>query len=156
MAALQAASSSPEAQARAELAALKGQLGELGNRLAAMESSLVPPQHMAHLLESMIGGRSGLRLVSLRTLPVAPVLERKAGGEKEGGAPGIDGGLFKHGIELRLEGSYSELAGYLARLEKLPQKLLWSDVSLSADKHPKLVVSLTVFTLSLDRAWLAF
>ena len=41
-----------------------------------------------------------------------------------------------------------------ARLEKSPQKLLWSRVSLSADKHPKLVLTLTVFTLSLDRTWL--
>lgn len=155
MAALQAGQS-PEAQARTELAALKTQLGEMGHRLAAMESALVPPQRMAQLLESMIGGRSGLRLISLRTLPVTPVLEKKEGGEKDGGVPGIGGGLFKHGIELRLEGSYAELTDYLARLEKLPQKLLWSSVSLSADKHPKLVVTLTVFTLSLDRAWLVF
>jgi len=32
--------------------------------------------------------------------------------------------------------------------------LLWSGVSLSADKHPRLVLTLTVYSLSLDRAWL--
>ena len=154
MAALQAPGQSPEVQARAELAVLKKQIADMGERLAAMEGALVPPQRMAGLLESMIGGRSGLRLLGLRTLPVAPVLEKKEGAAKE--VSGMTGGLYKHGVELRLEGGYVELADYLARLEKLPQKLLWSNASLSADKHPKLVLTLTVFTLSLDRAWLAF
>ena len=161
VAALQAPGRSPEDQARAELEALKKQLAEMGGRLAAMESALVPPQRMVGLLESMIGGRSGLRLVGLRTLPVAPVLENKEGGKgkAEGAADagsGPSGGLYKHGVELTLEGGYAELTDYLARLEQLPQKLLWSSVSLSAEKHPKLVLKLTVFTLSLDRAWLAF
>jgi MSHA biogenesis protein MshJ len=33
-------------------------------------------------------------------------------------------------------------------------KLLWSNVALAAEQHPKLVLTLTVYTLSLDRAWL--
>ena len=161
VAAMQAPGSSPEEQARAEIEVLKAQLVDMEGRLAAMEGALVPPQRMAGLLESMIGGRSGLRLVSLRTLPVTSVLERKetdkgkldaATGDAAGGA----GGLYKHGVELTLEGGYAELTDYLARLEQLSQKLLWSSVSLSAEKHPKLVLKLTVFTLSLDRAWLAF
>lgn len=169
MAALQAPGRSPEAQAKAELDVLKKQQAEMSERLSATESAMVPPQRMAGLLESMIGGRSGLRLVSLRTLPVAPVLERKDGeaakGEKgkadssAGNASensGGSGGLYKHGVELTLEGSYGELTEYLARLEQMPQKLLWSRVALSAEKHPKLVMTLTVFTLSLDRTWLAF
>jgi MSHA biogenesis protein MshJ len=103
-----------------------------------------------------------LRLLGLRTLPVAPVLDSKApknteeskAAEKSADTADQAVGLFKHGVEIKLEGSYQELAAYLARLEKSPLKLLWSGVSLSADKHPKLVLTLTVFTLSLDRTWL--
>ena len=50
---------------------------KLPDNMDTMEGALVPPQRMAGLLESMIGGRSGLRLIGLRTLPVAPVLEKK-------------------------------------------------------------------------------
>jgi MSHA biogenesis protein MshJ len=115
---------------------------------------------MPALLEDMIGRKSGLRLLSLKTLPVAPLLEKKAGGEEKDGAKASDDrksasvGLYKHGVEIKLEGSYQELAEYLARLEKSGQKLLWSSVSLSAEKHPRVVLTLTVYTLSLDRAWL--
>jgi len=158
--ALQSPGQNPDVAARAELDALKKKLGELGSRLAAMEGTLVPPERMPGLLEDLIGRNSGLHLLSLRTLPVTPVLDKPAAKTPAGGTVGDKpadspaAGLYKHGVEIRLEGGYQELATYLARLEKSPQKLLWSTVSLTADKYPKLVLTLTVFTLSLDRTWL--
>lgn len=158
---LQSASQDPDIAARAELAELRKKLADLGGRLAAMESSLVPPQRMAGLLEDLVGRSKGLQLISLRTLPVKPVLEKPLatvpGSATPGtspSAPDASTGLFKHGLEIRLEGSYADLTAYLARLEKAEVKLLWSDVSLSSDKYPKLMLTLTVFTLSLDRTWL--
>ena len=157
--ALQSPDKDPDVAANAELSALKTKLAELAGRLETLESTLVPPQRMPLLLEDMIGRKSGLRLLSLKTLPVAPLLEKKASAEEKD-AKAADSrvnssaGLYKHGVEIKLEGSYQELAAYLERLEKSGQKLLWSSVSLSAEKHPQLVLSLTVYTLSLDRAWL--
>ena len=157
--ALQSPDKYPDVAANAELSALKTKLAELAGRLETLESTLVPPQRMPLLLEDMIGRKSGLRLLSLKTLPVAPLLEKKASaGEKDAKAAdnrvNSSAGLYKHGVEIKLEGSYQDLAAYLERLEKSGQKLLWSGVSLSAEKHPQLVLSLTVYTLSLDRAWL--
>lgn len=153
MTALSGPENNPEVQASAELAGLKKQLNAMNERVAAMEGALVPPQRMAGLLENMIGRKSGLRLLSLRTLPVTPVLDKKEGAETTTLVKSA-AGLYKHGVEIRLEGGYAELAEYLTRLEKAPQKLLWSSVSLSAEQHPKLVLTLSVFTLSLDRTWL--
>ncbi len=157
-AALQSSSLEPDVAARTELARLKKQLGDLAGRLELMENALVPPQRMTGLLEEMIGRKTGLRLLGLKTLPVAPLLEKKMA--LEDAAKSVDkpvhssSGLFKHGVEIRLEGSYQELSAYLERLEQSKLKLLWSGVVLSAENHPKLVLTLTVFTLSLDRAWL--
>lgn len=168
-AALQGPGQHPEALAAAELAALKRQLNGLNERFAALQGQLVAPQGMAGLLEDLLGRKSGLRLLSLRTLPVAPVLATEDGAGAASSTSSASsanpvtavaaaakpaGGLFKHGVELKLEGSYAELADYLARLEKSPQKLLWSSVSLATEKHPTLVLTLTVFTLSLDQTWL--
>ena len=160
MRALQSPESNPDLAATTELARLKQQLAEQAGRLETLENSLVPPQRMAGLLEDMIGRKTGLRLLSLKTLTVAPLLEKKTdadGKETEKSAAksaGSSAGLYKHGVEIKLEGSYQELAGYLERLEQSASKLLWSNVTLSAEKHPKLVLTLTVYTLSLDRAWL--
>ena len=150
----------PDVAARIELDRLKARLGALADRLMAVEGSLVPPQGVPALLEDMIGRKSGLRLLSLKTLPVSPLLEKKPDADDSGAAKTADklaassAGLFKHGVEIRLEGSYQELAAYLERLEKSQSKLLWSSVALSAEKHPRLVLALTVYTLSLDRTWL--
>ncbi len=157
---LQSPALQPETRARAELDALRQELERLNARFAELEGTLVPPQRMAGLLEEMVGRRTSLRLLSLRTLPVKPVIEAKAGveGKAEGEAKTSRGGttaaLYKHGVEIKLEGGYADLAEYLARLEKSGQKLLWERVSLSAEQHPRLVLTLTVYTLSLDRAWL--
>ena len=107
-------------------------MGELASRLSVLESSLVPPQRMSALLEDMIGRKSGLRLLSLKTLPLAPLLEKKQGADASGAEKSMDkladtsAGLFKHGVEIRLEGSYQELTAYLERLEQAQSKLLWS------------------------------
>ncbi len=157
---LRAANQGPEALARAELAAARKQLGDIAGRLEVMESSLVPPQRMARLLEDMIGRKPGLRLLSLKTLPVVPLNEKKAAsddpaaGKSADKSPDAPSGLFKHGVEITLEGSYQDLTAYLERLEQAKMRLLWSRVSLSAEKHPTLVLTLTVYSLSLDRAWL--
>lgn len=147
--ALQSPDKNPEALAGAELAELKKQLSALNARFAALGGDLVPPERMAGLLEELLGRKRGLHLLGLRTLPAASVLEPKAAGAEAGAA-----GLYKHGVEIRLEGGYAELTEYLAQLEKSPQKLLWSSVTLSAETYPKLVLTLTVYTLSLDRTWL--
>ncbi len=161
MQAMQSPSQDPNVAARAELDSLKSQLAKQAERLSAMESSLVPPGQMSGLLEAMIGRQSGLRLLSLKTLPVAAALVPPANG---GAAPAqaletktpakVPDGLFKHGVEITLEGSYQELTAYLERLEQAKPKLLWGSVSLSADDHPRLVLTLTVYSLSLERAWL--
>lgn len=158
MVALQSPNMNPDVAARAELDGLKKQLNELASRLQTMEQSLVRPQQMSALLEDMIGPRSGIRLLGLKTLPPMPLLERKDDAKDASKPPRASdtasAGLFKHGVEIRLEGSYQDLSAYLARLEQSKMKLLWSTVSLSAINHPKLVLTLTVYTLSLDRAWL--
>ena len=171
LAELQNPANDPDVAARAELDALRTQLAEQHQRLAVFDETLVPPQQMADLLETMIGHNAGLRLISLKTLPAAPLLEPKVDKTKEkpldGKVTSADAvassdtnsadarfGLFKHGVEITLEGSYSDLAAYLGRLEQAKSKLLWSSVSLSAENHPKLVMKLTVYSLSLDRTWL--
>ncbi|MDR0576241.1 MAG: type II secretion system protein M [Candidatus Accumulibacter sp.] len=163
MAALNAPDKNPDSVAQNELNALRARLDGLSARLAAVQSLLVPPERMASLLEEVIGPRGGLRLVSLKTLPVEPFpdAEQEKKGEKTGeakenkeGKTGTKAGLYRHGVEVRLEGGYQDLLAYLTRLEQSPLKLLWARATLNAEHHPRLVLVLTVYSLSLDRAWL--
>ena len=160
----------PDAGNRAALQQTRASLSALDAKLRSMSGSLVPPDKMQALLESLLGKHRNLELLSLRTLPPEPLVEpAKAGDTKvadnkagkkrsEPGPvaasepPGPD--IYKHGVEIRIAGSYNDLLAYLAALERLPQRILWNRVTLVVDKYPRNVLTLTVYTLSLDKQWL--
>lgn len=160
----------PDTALRAETDGLRAEIVQLDKRLRDMEDALVPPRRMNALLESILARQSGLRLVSLRTLPPTALLERKDEADKtvadtagRAGASAAaralpasaDPDLYRHGVEITLDGSYGDLLAYLAQLERAPQKLVWGELKLSVVEHPRCRMSLIVYTLSLDRTWLS-
>lgn len=153
----------PDEDNQNHLKALRVQQGELQEALARHEKLLVSPGQITTLLEQLLTRHANLRLVSLRSLPVVP-----AGPTEEATVPppanaadkalpaasaGGANDVWRHGVEVRLQGSYADLAAYVAELEKLPQRLVWGEVSLTAD-YPKAELRLKLHTYSLDRAWL--
>jgi len=46
------------------------------------------------------------------------------------------------------------MLNYLAALEKMPAQMFWGEISFSVDKYPDAVLTLTLYTLSLDKTWL--
>lgn len=146
----------PDAGRKAELAALNGERDKLDERLRQLGSALVRPDEMNGLLEGLLARNPGLRLLSLKTLAPQSVLQGDAAA-KEGEAKLAERtfDLYRHGVEIRLEGNYGLLQAYLAQLEKLPQHLLWGQLSYSVIDYPRSEMTLTVYTLSPDRTWLA-
>ncbi len=135
----------PDVAARKRQAALRAELSILNSRIAGEERRFTAPEHMRAVLEDMLGRNKGLALIDLRTLPVAGV-----GPSRSGAASG----MFRHGIELTVRGTYADLYEYLRMLEELPSQLYWSRAELTVTGHPSLTLKLTVHTISLDRAWL--
>lgn len=154
----------PDAEVKRDLANIRRTLADIDTQLAQTQSALVPPEQMVGFLENILVRSRGLRLVNMRTLPISGVLDApKDGAAKSGPAapPASAAGtgremehLFRHGVELTIEGAYPELLAYLAEVERSPQRLLWSRAQLSVEQHPRAVLKLTVYTLSLDRKWL--
>ena len=62
--------------------------------------------------------------------------------------------LYRHGVELTLEGGWSDLLAYLQALETMPRRVLWGGVSMKVEQYPKVVLTVRLYTLSLDRGWL--
>lgn len=140
-----------DAPLRAELEQLRARMAEQAVKLQDVERSMVPPEKMAGLLENLLARSRGLHLISLKNLPPAPVLEARAGARPVS-APGS--GLYKHGIEIRVAGSYGDLLAYLQQLENVPQRLIWGKLELVTEQYPRSLVTLTLYTLSLDKTWL--
>lgn len=136
---------------------LRKQIAEMDQRLQGLQKQLVPPDQVSRLLEGVLGRERGLALVSLRKLPVQRY--RTSGAQArspEGKEPASESGrgIYQHSFEITVEGSYAELHGYLKRLEALPWQLFWGKAELDAAEHPRLRLTLTLHTLSLNQAWL--
>lgn len=134
---------------------LRKQIVEIDGKLQGLQKQLVPPDQVANLLEGVLSRERGLALVSLRKLPVQQFQTGSAAPKNEAkGAPANERSIYQHSFEIEIEGSYSELYGYLTHLEKLPWQLFWGKATLDAGKHPRLKLMLTVHTLSMNKVWL--
>ena len=58
-------------------------------------------------------------------------------------------------MQMIVEGNYHDLQQYLAALEKLPWRMVWGEADFRVDEYPKIVLSLTLYTLSLEKVWLS-
>jgi len=174
----------PDAAKLARLRQLKDQSDQLMGSLHDVQRGLVSPDRMVVLLEDILKQNGRLRLVSLRTLPVAglnePAAEDKSGagkalsehtGQKQADVSAKAGGasvdmkgkaegdfsgnvLYKHGVEIVIEGDYRDMVNYMAALEAMPWRLFWGKARLTSDDSSRLSLTLTLYTLSLDKKWL--
>ena len=136
----------PDAQARKRIAALSNETRSLDTQMRGLNRGLIAPEQMAEILQKMLSRDRGVRLVGLKTLPVSHLIDGK---QADDGA-----NVYKHGIEITLQGRYLDMLDYLDRLEGLPWQMFWSQASMDAKDYPAVRITVTVFTLSLDEDWL--
>ena len=155
---LQARSADEHSPLRARLAQLRRQMQEQDGYLQSRRERLVEPEKMTDLLEQVLSKNDKLRLVELKTLPASPLVEKPQpsaanlpAGQKQ---PDPQKQIFKHGIQITVRGGYLEMLHYLAELEKMPAQMFWGEISMSVDKYPDAMLTLTLYTLSLDKTWL--
>ena len=150
---------------QAELGSWRQRVREGETTLRSQQDLLVGPDRMIELLEHLLARHGELRVRALRSLGRNDLLASAspAGAPANAGAAahatpaGNDPAtptLYRHGVELVLEGGYADLLSYLKAMEALPQRVLWGSVSLKVEQHPKSVLTLRVYTLSRDRHWL--
>lgn len=156
----------PDGPNRIRLHELKQQSAMLHEELLNMQKGLVSPDKMASLLEDMLKRNGRLQLTSLKTLPVTLLNEPSAGeagpAKTANGTAAVDkstnqmlrSAVYKHGVEIVVQGGYLDILNYMTELEAMPWQLFWANAKLNAATYPKATMTLTLFTLSLDKKWL--
>lgn len=123
---------------------------------------LVSAAGMLPLLERLLAPHAGLRVRAVQSLgstpadgtPGATSSSAVAAASSTGTMATPHGGtVWRHGLELQLEGPYAELLAYLQALEQAPQKVLWGRLQLQVRQHPQVLLTLRLYTLSLDAGW---
>lgn len=114
------------------------------------------------LLKSLLDTTPGLQLMSLRTLPVLPLLPRApldadgkpalkpappmiAGSAPPAPPPAV---IHQHGVEIVIKGNYLALLPYLEKIKRYPKRLFWLEAKLEVATYPDAILRLNLQTLS--------
>lgn len=162
----------PDAPVREQLRKVHEEIDSASAGLMAVQKGLVAPEKIAPLLEHLLRGNGKLRLMSMKTLPVTgmneaalpnagaastPPATPPAGAQASPSAapaPKPRELLYRHGVEIVLQGSYLDMVNYMDALEALPVQLFWGKARLEAQQYPNSRLTLTLYTLSLDSKWM--
>ena len=162
----------PDASNKQRINELNSQLNTLETQLSGLQNTLISPDKMPELLRSLLKKNGKLQLVELKTLPTKGLLEAESADKNTTASPTDnnntnkadaskpDSPVFKHGVEITVEGHYLDLLEYVSDLEKMPWHVLWSKAALNEEQPvsnvwPTNRLKLTVYTLSLDKTWLS-
>lgn len=135
----------PQAPLKNKLAELQTQLNEVNTRLQS-ETNYVSAADNRELLKALLSNASELEVQSAQALPA----ERVYGdGEATAGA------IYKHRLQLVLRGNYNQTFAYFKRLEQLPWSFYWQRLDYRVSEHPQAEITLEIYTLSLERDYVA-
>lgn len=157
---LQARKDDANSPSRQRLGQIRQQLADGDAYLQSRRDRLVAPEKMADLLGLVLSKNGKLQLVNLQTMAAAPLIEKAADKPEGAGitaanaAAELDKQVFKHGVQITVRGSYLDLMQYLVTLEQLPTKMFWGAAKMSVVQYPAVELTLTLYTLSLDKSWL--
>ncbi|MBS4051478.1 MAG: type II secretion system protein M [Methylomonas sp.] len=133
----------PNLQNRQNLAALQQSIGNLKQQLDSGDKRFVPSQRMAAALQDMLKQHGGLQLIGLETQP-----PKTFGGEEQ------PAWVFRHTLNLTLQGDYFSTLNYLKALETLPWRIHWDSIDYQVKNYPLAETRIQVYTLSFEQDWL--
>jgi MSHA biogenesis protein MshJ len=180
----QAITAGPKLQKQQQLDALRQELTMLDEQIARTTATMIPPRKMTDVLREVMQLRANLKLVQLENLAPQPLLDdakpaadinkaatnntndssrspttAAATASAIASAAGVDDasndvGLYRHGVKLVFEGDYMTTMAFLESLEQKSWRFFWQSLQYDVEKYPKARVTLTLYTLSPERAWL--
>lgn len=151
---LQARKNDASSPLRQRLSQAKQQIADGNAYLQGRRDRLVAPEKMAGLIQQVLNKNGKLQLINLQTLPVASLVEKMAKPEGAGAAAELNKQVFRHGVQITVRGSYPDLLRYLTELEQLPTKMFWGMARMNVVQYPAAELTLTIYTLSMDKTWL--
>jgi MSHA biogenesis protein MshJ len=139
----------PDVLLRERLVDLNKRYAELEVSSADITRGLVSPREMARLVHTLLRENSALQLVKAENL-VAEAISLDGSEKPAAGGTAV----YRHGLRLQVRGRYADIARYLNTLERLSWRVMWGEVRLETRQYPATTATLTLYTLSLDKAWI--
>lgn len=156
----------PNAVKKREIIQLESRVAELDKDLETLSVGLISAEKLPHALRQVLESIGSLKLLGMKTRAPARLslqeereqmdilfIESDDSDESlvdELGAENSDVGIFKHSVEVSVEGKYFDLIRYLQSLEELTWKIYWEALDYEVTRYPKAKILIEVYTLSTE------
>ncbi len=134
---------------------VRRRLDALDEVLAERTARLISPDQMVRALRDVVNADAEVSLVRLRNAGATPVITEPEDDPDAGEADG-DGipRVYRHDVELVVEGRYLALLAYLERLEGLEWQFQWEAITVETREYPVTRATVSLSTLSLAEDWI--
>ena len=155
----------PNEDIRNKIAQYEVKLAKIDESLLTLTSELISPIQMRYALLDLLKLEKGVSLLSFELLGAEPLLTydsaksdtskdnapesmlSKQNGSNLNTKAAVGVNLYRHGIKIKLSGSYFDLRDYLLQLEKLSWKFFWQDFNFKLIEYPKSELEILMYSL---------
>ena len=152
----------PNEDIRNQIAQNEAKLKKIDNQLLTLTSDLISPVQMRYALLDLLKLEKGVSLLSFELVGAQSLLVNdlpKNSAEEALSAtvgavelsalaePKLGLNLYRHGIKIKLSGSYFDLRDYLSQIEKLSWKFFWQGFDFKVTTYPNSELEIEMYSL---------
>lgn len=144
----------PNLALQAEIDRMQLLLNQRTEELQQRTATLVPPDQMVELLQQILGRQPGISLIEARKAAPQPINLTAGSDDAADKNANAQAALYRHDLELKLEGGFFQIQRFLQALEGAEGSLFWDSLDYQVDSYPKAILQLKIYTLSTTKEWL--
>lgn len=136
---------------------VRGRIDALDKVLAERTARLISPNQTVRALREVVNADAEVSLIRLRNAGATPVITEPQSGTDDDGSAGADDDVprvYRHDVELVVEGRYLALLTWLERLEGLEWQFQWEAITVETREYPITRATVSLSTLSLAEDWI--
>jgi len=143
----------PNQDTRNKIAQYEAKLAKIDKKLLTLTSDLISPVQMRYALIDLLKLEKGVSLLSFELLGAQPLLENSENSTADGNT-NSQLNLYRHGIKIKLSGSYFDLQNYLMQLENLSWKFFWQNFDFKLTEYPKNELEIEMYSLGTKKEFI--
>lgn len=137
---------------------LRGEINTQQQRLTALGDMMVSPKEILDLMKNLLIQHNDVKVIELESVPPVSFVKKHLStgdgmNDAQQAADMQAANVYQHSIHLKVQGSYLAVMNYVADLKKLGAMIAWEKAEMKS-KYPQTELSLDVYTLSTETAWL--
>ncbi len=129
----------PNEMMRRDIEKIEKDIALLDAVLNSETANLLDASEMTKVLTNILRTEKNIQILSVKSVQPEVLIKKD------------EAQLYKHGISMVVRGRYLDIMNYLSSLETLDKNFYWDSLELNVDKYPYSIVTIEIYTLSVNK-----